>query len=83
VNEKVAPNPSLGDAHISPPWASMIEQANRQSHAHSIRLGGEESGEQPGPFVGVDAGAGVLHGNKRLIGVVPAINGYIGIYRKS
>ena len=46
--------------------------ADRQPHAHAIRLRREEGVEQPANVFRLDSGAGIFHRNKYLIGPVLA-----------
>ena len=41
--------------------------ADRQSHAHTVRLGGEEGVEQTIQVLGIDADAEVLHRHEHLV----------------
>src|SRR5260370_18478063 len=44
--------------------------ADRQTHTHAARLGGEEGVEHPVRIVGADPGTGVLHRQKHLVAFV-------------
>ena len=44
--------------------------ADRQSHPHSLRLGGVESIEDLFEILPVDPNTGVLHGDEHLVGFV-------------
>ena len=53
-----------------PKFSAMIlnnRTANRQSHTHSLRLGGVESIEDLAEILPVDANTGVLHGDEHFV----------------